>query len=138
VTPDQLKRHCEENGAPFLAARAFKPWIDQLPQSLQAGGSLTTVASWPRWREQALDGSLHRSRSDLAPALSLVRYPADGIAYVIAPRLYPDHDEPVVITQPTQMLSLFFTLLFEDGRWRVHAVGPMVAPSDLGKTAYSW
>jgi hypothetical protein len=60
------------------------------------------------------------------------------MAYVIAPRLHPAHGEPLVITRPTEMFSLFFTLLFEDGRWRVHAVGPMVVPSELGKTAYSW
>jgi hypothetical protein len=48
------------------------------------------------------------------------------MAYVAAPTLHPDQDEAVIVTEE------------QDGEWRIHSVGGVLSPAQLGKTAYSW
>lgn len=67
-----------------------------------------------------------------------VRYPADGMAYVFAPVLHPDQHEDVRCMMATRIHAKIFTLLFEHGVWRIHDIGRMLPPAELGKTAYSW
>lgn len=128
----------EVNGAPLKTAVAFRDWIDGLPAALDAGATLTTEAAWPTFRRQALDGSLSRARLELFHMSTTVRYPADGVAYVASPVLHPDQSEVVVVTEPTTIFALIFTLVLERGEWRIVSVGEMVPPAELGKTAYSW
>jgi hypothetical protein len=68
----------------------------------------------------------------------MVRYPADGMAYITLARLHPDQTDPVLVSGPTALVADIVTLVAEDGVWKVHAVGEMVPPGALGITAYSW
>lgn len=138
MNPDTSRWRFEEGGEPLAAVYAFWQWMEGLPWFLEVGEELTSAASWPNWREQATPTAVHQMRSDLAHVSSLVRYPADDMAYVLAPVLHPDQDEAVLITEPTPMYTYFFTLLFEEGKWKVHSIGPMVDPEVVGKVAYSW
>ena len=65
-------------------------------------------------------------------------FAAEGMAFVCAPILHRDQDEVAAIAEPTQLYAKVVTLLLEADEWRVHVVGPMIAPAELGKTADSW
>jgi hypothetical protein len=77
-----------------------------------------------------------------------VRYPADGMAYVFCPQASRDLEgllgtmtssaEPYLVGSPRPATVTLITLVLRRGRWLVHAIGPMVAPADLGLKAYSW
>jgi hypothetical protein len=135
---DQRKWQVEVDGWPSYCARTFLLWLDFLPESLELGGRITTTEAWPVWREQALSGALSHLRQKLAHMSTVVQYPADGMAFVCAPILHPDRDELVVITDPTLLYAKVVTLLLEADAWRVHVIGPMIPPAELGKIAYSW
>jgi hypothetical protein len=140
-TPDEdrSKWRYEDNGPPIVTVLAFRQWLGLLPLALDMGETLFTAAAWPTWRQQATDGTLDAHfRTELAHWSNKVRYPADDMAYVFAPVLHPDQDEPITITEPQKVYMLVYTLLREDGQWRLHSVGRMIPPADVGKTAYSW
>lgn len=126
------------NGWPLFCARAFLLWVNFLPESLDVGERITTAQSWPVWREQALRGSLKDLHFKLANISSVVRYPAEGMAFVFAPICQPDDDEPAATAKPNQRYVKVVTLLIEADEWRVHVVGSMISPASIAKIAYSW
>jgi hypothetical protein len=128
----------EESGPPLLVVQAFLRWLEILPVAVDVGECLFTPDSWPIWRESALDGSLQRLIRKQTHWSTTVRYPADGMAYVAAPILHPDQDEAVLVTEEQLMPAHVYTLLHEDGEWKIHSVGGALSPAQLGKTAYSW
>lgn len=135
---DRSQWRYEDFGAPLVAALRFIEWARQLPASIDDGSTLTTEASWSRWREQASDGTLTRWVTSGWGWSVKVRYPADGMAYVFCPHMHPEETEPVLIAARTAMKLDVITLLDEDGEWRVHSVGQMVPPSEVRRAAYSW
>jgi hypothetical protein len=138
VRMDQRKWQVEVDGWPLYCTRTFLLWLDFLPESLDLGERITTAEAWPVWRQQALTGTLNNLRAKLGHMSTVVRYPADGMAFVCAPILHPDLDEPAAMSEPTRLYAKVVTLLLEADAWRVHVVGPMIPPAELGKTAYSW
>ena len=139
---DRSRWRYDVNGAPLRTAEAFRNWVDGLPASLDAGSTLTTETAWPIFRRQAFEGTLSRIRPELFHMSSKVRYPAEGMAYVLCPVLHPDQDEIVVFdaSEIVSISTLVFTLVLERGEWRIFALGldTPVPPADVGKTAYSW
>jgi hypothetical protein len=135
---DQREWQVEVDGWPLFCARTFLLWLDFLPESLEVGERITTAEAWPVWREQASSGALSSLRGKLAHMSTVVRYPADDMAFVYAPILHPQENELAATNGPTRLYAKVVTLLFEGEEWRVHVVGPMVSPAELGKTAYSW
>jgi hypothetical protein len=135
---DRSKWRYEEGGPPLTVVGAFLRWLELLPVSVDMGERLFTHDSWPIWRESALDGSLRRLIREQTHCSTTVRYPADGMAYVVAPTLHPDQDEAFTVTEEQEMWAHVYTLLHEDGEWRIHSVGGVLSPAQLGKTAYSW
>jgi hypothetical protein len=121
----------------LFTVRAFLHWLEFLPESLGVGEKVTTAAGWPAWRDRAATGDLKRAEVELADT-ALVGYPADGMAYVFATVLLSDRDEPDQAMKSTADDAEVVTLLLEDDEWRIHSVGRMVSPSELGKIAYSW
>jgi putative PIN family toxin of toxin-antitoxin system len=128
----------EDFGLPLVAALQFLEWMHQLPANAGAGAELTTRDSWPNWVQAASDGTLTRWIEAGWGWSTKVRYPADGMAYVFCPASHPDQTEPVLIEGPTAMRLEVITLFDEDGQWKVHALGAMVPPADVGRIAYSW
>jgi hypothetical protein len=135
---DKSNWRFEVGGPAIFTVRAFKYWLDQLPDSLQVGERVTTEASWPAWREQARRGELEHLRVDLTHTSTKVRCPAQGMAYVFASRLSLQGGEDVMTLDPTELDGSVITLLLEADEWRVHSSGDVVEPIDLGLTAYSW
>lgn len=135
---DRAEWGYEDNGPPLTTVARFLEWLDLLPVALDAGEGIFTPDSWPIWRTSAIDGSLRRLSPELAHVSTKVRYPADGMAYVFAPILHPDQAEAVIIAAEQEAYIHVYTLLLEDDEWRLHSVGKMLSPEELGKTAYSW
>ena len=137
MTEDRSKWRYEVGGAPLAVVNAFLEWFALLPLSVDMGQPLFTHDSWSTWRASSLDGSLRRLIREQTHFSTTVRYPADGMAYVAAPVLHPDQ-EAVTITEERQIWAHVYTLLHEDGEWRIHSVGAALSPAQLGKIAYSW
>jgi hypothetical protein len=135
---DRSKWLYEEGAPPLAVVSAFLEWLELLPVSIDMGAPLFTRDSWPTWRASALDGSLRRLIREQTHCSTTVRYPADGMAYVAAPTLPPALDEAFTVTEEHEMRAHVYTLLHEDGEWRIHSVGRVLSPAQLGKTAYSW
>lgn len=98
---------------------------------------VATEASWLAWREQARRGDLAHLSVDLAHTSPKVRCPAEGMAYVFAPRLDLEGDAVVMTLDPTELDGSVITLLLEGEEWRVHSSGDIVDPIDLGLSADS-
>jgi hypothetical protein len=135
---DRSQWRYEEGGEPYVVAIAFGQWAAGDVGSVEDGAHLTTSVSWPIWRDSAVSGALKDFVREVTHYSTMVRYPADGMAYVIAPITHPDHTESFLIMEPAQIHANTFTLLLEDGTWRVHQVGQPLSPAEVGKDAYSW
>lgn len=83
------------------------------PQRCPPAGHGTTSACWPISRQAAERGELRQLALDTIHWSTTVRYPADGMAYVVSPRTHPDHTEEIRIDQPAVIDVSVFTLLFE-------------------------
>lgn len=136
ANPDDSRWRYEELGQPYITTMAFNAWAKGKAGRLEDGANVTTSASWPNCRAMAIDDKLKDALREVRHFSTTVRYPADGMAYVVAPIVHPDQDEPFEMAGKAYMN--FFTLVLENGVWKVHKVGAMVPPSDLGKGAYSW
>ena len=137
---DRSKWRYQEGGPPLDAAITFIDLLKDSEVSERQGEvrELVTVASWPAWRimlEQGLDRGF---LTQLHGHMPKVRCPADGMAYVFIPITHPDQDEPILFDKPQAIAMNVVTLVEERGAWRVHAIGGMVAPQDLGREPYSW
>lgn len=135
---DRSRWRYQDFGPPLAAALQFIEWARQLPANRDAGEALTTSESWPHWQAQTADGTLTAWVTSGWGWSPKVRYPADGMAYVFCPHMHPEKSEPILIPGPAVMKLEVITLLDEDGHWKVHSLGAMVPPADLGRTAYSW
>jgi hypothetical protein len=69
---------------------------------------------------------------------TLVRHPAPGMAFVYFLVAHPDQTEPFTIERETLASVEALTLLYdhEIHDWRVHAMGAMGPPSDVGLVAF--
>ena len=67
-----------------------------------------------------------------------VRHPAPGMAFVFFLLSHPDQTEPFTIETETLASIEVVTLVYEEDvrDWRIHAVGAMGPPADLGLTAF--
>jgi hypothetical protein len=99
---------------------------------------LVTASSLQTWANAFRKGFTPQFLNELNHTSTKVRYPADGMAYVFVLVTHPDHTEPFVIDKPTPHPMNVVTLIEEGGQWRVHQVGVMASPAQVGKTAYSW
>jgi hypothetical protein len=135
---DESRWICEVGGQPLDVVADLLEWLDRLPGSLDDGEAIMTRASWQRFRQQALAGETQHVAVHLANLSTTVRYPADGMAFVIAPRLHPDQDEAIQFPADTEIFATCVTLLHEEGAWKIQKIGLPVSPADVGKEAYSW
>jgi hypothetical protein len=135
---DRSRWRLEEGGQPYVVAQAFVDWARGDVGGLEDGANITTSITWPTWRAMAITGELKDALRQVNHWSTTVRYPADDMAYVIAPILHPDQDETVYFNEPMQMLMNTFTLILDGGTWRVHCVGAPLSPADFGSEPYSW
>jgi hypothetical protein len=126
----------EDESQPYVTARAFTEWANGKLGTCEDGANVTTTTSWPIWRDLAIGGKLKDALREVTHFSTKVRYPADGMAYVFAPIVHPDQDEPFLFTEPTSTYLNVFTLVLEDDLWKVHQFGVMLPPAELGKEAY--
>lgn len=70
---------------------------------------------------------------------TLVRHPAPGMALVFFLVAHPDQTEPFTIEPETQVSAQIVTLLYDHDihDWRIHAMGGMVPPADVGLVAFA-
>ena len=68
-----------------------------------------------------------------------IRYPAPGMAFVFFLLSHPDQTEPYTIEKETKASIEAVTLHYDEQihDWRVHAVGAMGPPSDLGLVPFT-
>jgi putative PIN family toxin of toxin-antitoxin system len=138
-TEDRTGWRYEQGGPALESAYAFVEWLRHLPANRESGRELVTPESWPAIQQAIADGTAASAVEAITGWLPLVRHPADGMAYVFCPRnIHPDQTEPFEVLLPTAMQVTFITLLLREGRWRVHALGPMIPPVAVGLAAYSW
>jgi hypothetical protein len=140
-TEDRSKWHYEDGGPALESAVEFVHLLKDpdVSNRLDEFRKRVTKGSWPAWQEAISRGFAAPFLNELTGHLSKVRFPADGMAYVFYPITHPDQDAPILIDKPQKMYLNFVTLLLEDGEWRVHDIGPTMAPpQDLGRTPYSW
>jgi hypothetical protein len=135
---DRSRWRYEDEGAPYFVAMAFTDWANGKRGTLEDGANVTTSTSWPIWRALAVEDELKDALREVTHFSNKVRYPADGMAYVFAPIVHPDQNEPILFMGPTKTYLNVFTLVLEDGVWKVHQFGAMLPPADIGKDAYSW
>jgi hypothetical protein len=135
---DRSRWRYEQGGQPYVVARAFVAWARGDMGSLEDGANVTTSLSWPIWRAMAINGELKGALREVSHWSTTVRYPADDMAYVIAPILHPDQDETVYFAEPMQIPMNTFTLILDGGTWRVHQFGAALSPVDFGSEPYSW
>jgi hypothetical protein len=135
---DRSQWRYEDEGTPYFVAMTFTDWAKGKRGTLEDGANMTTSTSWPIWRALAVEDKLKDALREVTHFSNKVRYPADGIAYVLAPIVHPDQDEPVLIVGPMRIPLNVFTLVLEDGVWKVHQFGAMLPPAELGKRPYSW
>jgi hypothetical protein len=140
ASEDRSKWRYAEGGPPLEAAIQFVQVLKDpdIAARLNEVRELVTVSSWLAWRELLQHGLDRGFLTELHGHMPKVRFPADGMAYVFIPVTHPDQDEPIVFDKPQAVPMNVVTLLEERGVWRVHAVGGMVPPQDLGRTPYSW
>lgn len=127
-------------GAPVHAVQRFDAWVQVLPDSVELGAELVTHASWSMFRRQAMDSTLSEYWSQVHQISRLVRYPADDIAYVVAPATPHSEGAGLRLIDDVALAStdgVIITLVREENQWRVHAVGQAVWPTNLGKQPYS-
>jgi hypothetical protein len=101
--------------------------------------NVCTSQSLVTWERFFKDEWKHEAWIQKALACStLVRHPAQGMAFVFFLVAHPDQTEPFTIERETlasvQVLTLVYDHEIHD--WRVHALGAMVSPSDLGLVAF--
>jgi hypothetical protein len=139
-TEDRSKWRYENNGAPLKRAGDFLSLMkDEDPaKHLAEVKGLVTKASLPAWTSAFRKGFRLPYLNELNLVSTKVRYPADGMAYVFCLIAHPDQDEPITVEGPTQAWMHVVTLLEEDGEWKVHQIGEMASPEQVGKKAYSW
>jgi hypothetical protein len=67
-----------------------------------------------------------------------VRHPAPGMAYVMLLLTHPDQTEAFTIDKETLVSAEVVSLLYDQEihDWRVHSVGGMAPPSDVGLVAF--
>lgn len=138
-TEDRSNWRYEDNAAPLEIATRFVELIKtkDAGQIDQLSG-LVTASSLPAWTEAFRKGFPAQFLNELNHTSTKVRYPADGMAYVFVLVTHPDHTETFVIDKPTPHQMNVITLIEERGKWRVHQLGQMATPAQVGKTAYSW
>lgn len=135
---DRSRWRYEDGGPALFAAQQFIAWIHQLPANVDVGQALTTSSSWSRWRLAAIDGTLSTWIAKGWGTSVKVRYPADGMAYVLCLPMHPEETAPKLISGPSVSFMEVITLLAERDQWKVFSLGRMIAPNELGLTAYSW
>ncbi len=97
----------------------------------------TSRATWERYFTEEW-----RAEEWIQKALAcstLVRHPAPGMAFVMFVVAHPDQTEAFIIERETQVSAQVVTLLYDHDihDWRVHAVGAIVPPPDVGKVAFT-
>lgn len=139
-TEDRSNWRYEENGAPLKVAAKFLDLMKSGNTSARVRelSGLATTASLPTWIAAFKAGFSQPYLNELNLLSERVRYPADGMAYVFCLIAHPDQTERMSIGGPTYAWMHVVTLLEEEGEWRVHQVGEMASPAQVGKTAYSW
>jgi hypothetical protein len=144
VTPagneDRSNWRYQEGGPPLEVAIQFVNLLKEpnVESRLNEVQELVTEASWPTWRELVGRGLDRGWLTQLHGHMPKVRCPAEGMAYVFIPITHPDQDEPILFDKPQAIPMNIVTLLEEHGAWRVHAIGGMVPPQEVGLEAYSW
>jgi hypothetical protein len=131
---DRSEWRWQSGGPPLFTSRAFLYWLKVLAEAVDVGSLVTTAATWPDWRERAVNGELAGLHMALVDASSNVWHPADGMAYV---RVARRRDDSGVDTSGRIEWDVI-TLVDDGDEWRVHSVGDMVSPESIGKSAYSW
>ena len=137
---DRSEWRYEDGGPALLAAHTFIGLLKSpdLSDRLAEVKDLVTAESWPTWTAHIQEGLSAPFLNEFTHQSTRVRYPAEGMAYVLYPVLHPDQTDPVTIETPTVMAANWVTLLLEGDQWKVHQIGELVAPAALGKQAYSW
>jgi hypothetical protein len=140
ATEDRSQWRYEEGGPAFEVAGRFVALLldPDAPTRLDELRDLVTAASWPVWQERFARGFDRALIVELRGGLKKVRHPADGMAYVFWPAVHPDQVDPVLYDRPQSIAMNVVTLLEENGGWRVHELGRMVPPQEIGLEAYSW
>src|SRR5258708_5416736 len=139
-TEDRSKWRYQEGGQPLEAAIQFvnllkEPDVASRPNEVR---ELVTVASWAAWRELLEQGLDRGWLTQLHGPMPRVRLPAEAMGYVFIPMRPADQDEPILFDMPQAMAMNIVPLIEERGAWRVHAIGGMVPPQDLGREPFSW
>jgi hypothetical protein len=137
---DRSKWKYEDGGRPLEVATRFVAWLQSPERIAEDGQAMATKASWPAWQRWVAAPTEERIHSvrEITHFSLKVRYPAGGMAYVLCPITHPDQDEALIVTEPAQAWMNVVTLLFEGGDWKVHQVGRMLPPAEVGLQAYSW
>jgi len=98
-----------------------------------------TASSWSKWEADIQAGLPTPWLNQLLHMSTRVRYPAEGMAYVVCVIAHPDQDEPFTIEKEGLFPAHVITLLWEQEAWKVHQVGgDAVPPHAVGKKAFSW
>jgi len=139
-TEDRSNWRYEESGPAFEVADLFITLIrdPDVRSRLDEVRGLVTAESWPVWQERIERGFDRALIVELRGGLTKVRHPAEGMAYVFFPAVHPDQVDPILYDRPQQIAMNVVTLLENRGVWRVHELGRMVPPHELGIEAYSW
>jgi hypothetical protein len=141
ATENRSKWRYEEGGKPLDVASSFIDLLksDDVKGRLTELKSMVSAASWPTWGRTIREGGVDsRHLLQYTHVSTTVRYPADGMAFVVWPVTHPDHTEAFVIEETRAIYANIVTLVLEEGEWKVHQIGEIVSPAALGKLAYSW
>jgi putative PIN family toxin of toxin-antitoxin system len=134
---DRSRWRNEDGGAAFDAACQFVVQLQRLPRGRAELARIVAPERWRNFQEAIGSGVIAETTTNLAGLSRTVRYPAEGMAYVFGvAQPHPDQVEPVEIFGPALVRGAVITLLSRDGRWVVYGAGLIVAPAEVGLTAY--
>lgn len=95
-----------------------------------------SVATWERFFKEEWQAKVWIQKA-LATSTT-VRHPAPGMAYVMLLLAHPDQTEAFTIEKETLVSAEVVCLLYDEEihDWRVHTIGGMVSPADVGRVAF--